>query len=106
MIDFRKSRFDDMNARSLLKLAVLVASCFVCLSLRLILGTLKKLNCRRHLSGNDKLLILGFGGVGNHLMLTPAVREIKRARPELSYTEDWREALMAWREWRKRRAAR
>jgi ADP-heptose:LPS heptosyltransferase len=73
-----------MNARSLLRIAVLVAGYAVCLSLRLILITLKKLTCRRNFPGYDKLLILGFGGVGNHLMLTPAVREIKRARPDLN----------------------
>jgi len=84
IIDFRKRKGGHSRGRSLLSSLSLSFSTLVYNFLHLLFISVKAVFPHAPQKKTERLVILGFGGIGNHLMLTPALRCLKRTHPKLN----------------------
>lgn len=81
-VDFRNIRTPGGRMKAFVRLTRLAVSTVVCNIIRLVWAVL--IPAPRFRPENIKrLLVLGSGGIGNHLMLCPVIMDIRRAFPEL-----------------------
>ena len=84
IIDFRSNGRILGNQRNILKYWRLATTTLGCNIIHILWNLLKIFTPASLSPKPQKILILGFGGIGNHLMLTPAIKNIKRTFPENS----------------------
>lgn len=81
LIDFRKSGKDIFRPQGALRFFVFGLCTLAYSLLGWILDLSRKAFLHRRPAKIKRLIVLGFGGIGNHLMLTPALRRLKETDP-------------------------
>jgi heptosyltransferase-2 len=81
LIDFRKSGKDFFQPQGALRFFVFGLCSLVYIFLGWTFGLYRKAFIHRRPANIRRLIVLGFGGIGNHLMLTPALLRLKETDP-------------------------
>jgi len=82
-IDYRTRKNSLLSNRTCLNFLALLCSTLVYNISNLLFFVLKSIFSSKKSIKLKRMIILGFGGIGNHLMLDPAIRCLKIAYPEL-----------------------
>ena len=84
VIDYRRNSRSLFNIKAGLRLCRLVGSTFIYSYVGLLVFLWRRLRKAEQIDRVRKIVILGFGGIGNHLMCTPAIEKLKHARPDFN----------------------
>ena len=82
LIDFRRSGKDFFRPQGALRYFVFGLCTLVYLFLGRTFALYRKAFIHRRPANIRRLIVLGFGGIGNHLMLTPALLRLKQVDPD------------------------
>jgi len=83
-IDYRSSLKTLLRAREVGRRCRLMLSTMVCNLLGIVHMAWLSVKHSPGTHNVKRLIVLGFGGIGNHLMLTPALRGLKKQNPSIS----------------------
>ena len=84
IIDFRTKKSISVKLRALQKLICFAGTTFICNISYIFWNLIKIFNQASLFSKPKRVIILGFGGIGNHVMLTPAIKNLKKTFPEIN----------------------
>jgi len=84
IIDFRLNRIDSVKKNGVLPLLWLAFTTMGLKVTNFFYTPLKKLLLNHSPTPLKKAVILGFGGIGNHLMLTPAIKALRKSFPGIN----------------------